>query len=84
MRFRCEVELGWRRPHDATARAKADPVDFLMEVYDHLDNAHGNAHADFADSPQAIIYRKMDDICRADLGAAGITVTTPRLGWMLR
>ncbi len=63
-------------PHDATARAKADPVQFLMDVFDHLDDAHGICyeHKLYRLSPQAIVYRTMDGVVRGELAAGGIEV----------
>ncbi len=67
-------------PHDAVARAKADPVKFLGRVYDHLDDAHHVPYADvflnarMADYPQAIIYYAMDRIVREELAGGGIEV----------
>ena len=62
-------------PHDAVARAKADPVKFLGRVYDHLDDSH---HVPFdtrgADYPQAIVYHAMDRIVRDELAGGGIEV----------
>ena len=70
-------------PHDATARARLDPLLFLDDIYDHVDDAYP-FDAPYDASPQCIVFQAMGRVARADLADAGITANTPRLGWMLR
>ncbi len=77
MRFRCEVELGRRRPHDATARAKADPVLFLMRAYDHVEAWWPlDPATDYRTQrhPLTAMYHAMQDTVHAELAAGGIEV----------
>ena len=63
-------------PHDATARAKADPVLFLMDVFDRVEESRGGwwtfDNPTTNACPLTVVYNAMGRVVRDELAAGGI------------